>query len=154
MGKLITLVIVAICLLGCSSKNDLDNKERYFILTKVNNYKGLISFYREQLSKSDTPEVRFKLCEVYNKIDDYESSQNCLKELINNSPTDKSLLLSAQNNSALGHNEIALKQIDDALKLNPKMGVAYNLKGVLLAKVGDMDSGKYYFESARNLFVA
>ncbi|GKX51708.1 tetratricopeptide repeat protein [Budvicia aquatica] len=154
MGKLITLVIVAICLLGCSSKNDLDNKEREFILTKVNNYKGLISFYREQLSKSDTPEVRFKLCEVYNKIDDYESSQNCLKELINNSPTDKSLLLSAQNNSALGHNEIALKQIDDALKLNPKMGVAYNLKGVILAQVGDMENAKYYFESARKLFVA
>ncbi len=144
MGKLSALVI-SLLLVGCSSQTNLDNKEREFILTKVNNYKGLIAFYREQLSKNDTPEVRLKLCEVYNKIEDYESSQNCLKELVSSSPTDESLLLSAQNNSTLGHDEIALRQIDEAIKINPKMGEAYNLKGVILAHLGDLEKreGKF-----------
>lgn len=153
MGKLSALVI-SLLLVGCSSQTNLDNKEREFILTKVNNYKGLIAFYREQLSKNDTPEVRLKLCEVYNKIEDYESSQNCLKELVSSSPTDESLLLSAQNNSTLGHDEIALRQIDEAIKINPKMGEAYNLKGVILAHLGDLENAKTSFEKARNLFVA
>lgn len=154
MGKLIAVVISSLLLVACNSQTNLDNKEREFILTKVNNYKGLIAFYREQLSKNDTPEVRLKLCEVYNKIEDYESSQNCLKELVSTSPTDESLLLSAQNNSTLGHYEIALRQIDDALKINPKMGEAYNLKGVILAHLGDLENAKVNFEKARNLFVA
>lgn len=153
MGKLIALVI-SLVLMGCSSQNNLDNKEREFILTKVNNYKGLIAFYREQLSKNDTPEVRFKLCEVYNKIEDYESSQNCLKELLNTSPSDESLLLSARNNSTMGYNDLALKQINEALKMNPKMGEGYNLKGVILAHLGDLENAKENFEKARNLFVA
>lgn len=153
MGKLSALVI-SLLLVGCSSQTNLDNKERESILTKVNNYKGLIAFYREQLSKNDTPEVRLKLCEVYNKIEDYESSQNCLKELVSSSPTDESLLLSAQNNSTLGHDEIALRQIDEAIKINPKMGEAYNLKGVILAHLGDLENAKTSFEKARNLFVA
>ncbi|POT57839.1 hypothetical protein C3432_07810 [Citrobacter amalonaticus] len=153
MGKLIA-VLISLLLLGCSSQSSLDNREREFILTKVNNYKGLIAFYREQLSKNDTPEVRLKLCEVYNKIEDYESSQNCLKELVNTSPTAESLLLSAQNNSTLGHNDIALKQIDEALKMDPKLGEAFNLKGVILAHLGDLDNAKENFEKARNLFVA
>ncbi len=153
MGKLSALVI-SLLLVGCSSQTNLDNKEREFILTKVNNYKGLIAFYREQLSKNDTPEVRLKLCEVYNKIEDYESSQNCLKELVSSSPTDESLLLSAQNNSTLGHDEIALRQIDEAIKINPKMGEAYNLKGVILAHLGNLENAKTSFEKARNLFVA
>lgn len=153
MGKLSALVI-SLLLVGCSSQTNLDNKEREFILTKVNNYKGLIAFYREQLSKNDTPEVRLKLCEVYNKIEDYESSQNCLKELVSSSPTDESLLLSAQNNSTLGHDEIALRQIDEAIKINPKMGETYNLKGVILAHLGDLENAKTSFEKARNLFVA
>lgn len=153
MGKLSALVI-SLLLVGCSSQTNLDNKEREFILTKVNNYKGLIAFYREQLSKNDTPEVRLKLCEVYNKIEDYESSQNCLKELVSSSPTDESLLLSAQNNSTLGHDEIALRQIDEAIKINPKMGEVYNLKGVILAHLGDLENAKTSFEKARNLFVA
>lgn len=154
MVKLIVTLCLIFFLASCNTSKGLDNNEKEYILTKVNNYQGLIQFYREQLSKDDTPEVRFKLCEVYNKVNDIPSSQSCLHELLNNSPTDKSYLLAARNYLMLEDDDSALLMVTEALKKEPKNGEAYNVRGEILARKGKYDDAKRDFEKARELFVA
>lgn len=154
MVKLIVTLCLVFFLASCNTSKGLDNNEKEYILTKVNNYQGLIQFYREQLSKEDTPEVRFKLCEVYNKVNDIPSSQSCLNELLNNSPTDKSYLLAARNYLVLEDDDSALIMVTEALKKEPRNGEAYNVRGEILARKGKYDDAKRDFEKARELFVA
>ncbi|EDT7050075.1 tetratricopeptide repeat protein, partial [Salmonella enterica subsp. enterica] len=154
MVKLIVQLGLLFFLTACNTNKGLDNNEREYILTKVNNYQGLIQFYREQLSKEDTSEVRFKLCEVYNKVSDIPSSQSCLRELLNNSPTDKSYLLAAKNYLLLDDIEGALLMVNNALNKEPNNGEAFNVRGEILARRGDYDGARKDFEKARDLFVA
>lgn len=154
MVKLIVTLCLILFLASCNTSKGLDNNEKEYILTKVNNYQGLIQFYREQLSKEDTSEVRFKLCEIYNKVNDIPSSQICLRELLNNSPTDKSYLLAARNYLVLEDDDSALLMVTEALNREPKNGDAYNIRGEILARKGEYDNAKRDFEKARELFVA
>ncbi|EMD2586660.1 TPA: tetratricopeptide repeat protein [Salmonella enterica subsp. enterica serovar Newport] len=154
MVKLIVTFFLIFFLASCNTRKGLDNNEKEYILTKVNNYQGLIQFYREQLSKEDTPDVRFKLCETYNKVNDIPSSQSCLHELLNNAPTDKSYLLAARNYLVLEDDESALLMVTEALKKEPRNGEAYNIRGEILARKGNYDDAKHDFEKARELFVA
>ncbi|ECM4346214.1 tetratricopeptide repeat protein [Salmonella enterica subsp. enterica serovar Newport] len=154
MVKLIVTFFLIFFLASCNTRKGLDNNEKEYILTKVNNYQGLIQFYREQLSKEDTPDVRFKLCETYNKVNDIPSSQSCLHELLNNAPTDKSYLLAARNYLVLEDDESALLMVTEALKKEPRNGEAYNIRGEILARKGNYDDAKRDFEKARELFVA
>ncbi|ECJ2263189.1 tetratricopeptide repeat protein [Salmonella enterica subsp. salamae] len=154
MVKLIITFFLIFFLASCNTSKGLDNNEKEYILTKVNNYQGLIQFYREQLSKEDTPDVRFKLCETYNKVNDIPSSQSCLHELLNNAPTDKSYLLAARNYLVLEDDDSALLMVTEALKKEPRNGEAYNIRGEILARKGNYDDAKRDFEKARELFVA
>lgn len=154
MVKLIVTFFLIFFIASCNTGKGLDNNEKEYILTKVNNYQGLIQFYREQLSKEDTPEVRFKLCETYNKVNDIPSSQSCLNELLKNAPTDKSYLLAARNYLVLEDDDSALLMVTEALKKEPKNGEAYNIRGEILARKGNYDDAKRDFERARELFVA
>ncbi|EHI7576298.1 hypothetical protein J9T05_005059, partial [Salmonella enterica] len=154
MVKLIKTLCLVFLLVACNTNKGLDNNDKEYILTKVNNYQGLIQFYREQLSKKDTTEVRFKLCEIYNKVNDIPSSQSCLRELLNNSPTDKSYLLAAKNYLILEDDDSALVMVNKALEKEPNSGSAYNVRGEILARKGAYYEAKKDFEKARSLFVA
>ncbi|ECR0419036.1 tetratricopeptide repeat protein, partial [Salmonella enterica] len=154
MVKLIISLCFVFFLAACSTNKGLNNDDKEYILTKVNNYQGLIQFYREQLSKKDTTEVRFKLCEIYNKVNDIPSSQSCLRELLNNSPTDKSYLLAAKNYLILEDDDSALVMVKKALEKEPNNGDAYNVRGEIFARKGAYEEAKKDFEKARSLFVA
>ncbi|HGB4916470.1 TPA: hypothetical protein ACJGVM_003878 [Salmonella enterica subsp. enterica serovar Welikade] len=154
MVKLIISLCFVFLLAACSTNKGLNNDDKEYILTKVNNYQGLIQFYREQLSKKDTTEVRFKLCEIYNKVNDIPSSQSCLRELLNNSPTDKSYLLAAKNYLILEDEDSALVMVKKALEKEPNNGDAYNVRGEIFARKGAYEEAKKDFEKARSLFVS
>ncbi|HHQ7228715.1 TPA: tetratricopeptide repeat protein [Salmonella enterica subsp. enterica] len=154
MVKLIITLCFIFSLTACNTNKGLNNNDKEYILTKVNNYQGLIQFYREQLSKKDTTEVRFKLCEIYNKVNDIPSSQSCLRELLNSSPTDKSYLLAAKNYLILEDDDSALVMVKKALEKEPNNGGAYNVRGEILARKGEYEEAKKDFEKARSLFVA
>lgn len=154
MVKLIITLCFIFSLTACNTNKGLNNNDKEYILTKVNNYQGLIQFYREQLSKKDSTEVRFKLCEIYNKVNDIPSSQSCLRELLNSSPTDKSYLLAARNYLILDDDDSALVMVKKALEKEPNNGGAYNVRGEILARKGEYEDARKDFEKARSLFVA
>ncbi|WP_140918308.1 hypothetical protein [Limnobaculum xujianqingii] len=154
------IVCVTFCILllpGCQrslqGENQLNEKEQEYILTKVNNYQGLLKLYREKLSRKEDPTVRFKLAEYYNLVGDYDSSLHYLEPLIENKPNDKVYLLQAKNLSATGKDQQALIAITAALKLNAKNGEAYNMLGVLQAQQGEFNAAYQSFNTARALFV-
>lgn len=154
MVKLIVPLFLVFLLVACNTNSGLNSSDKEYILTKVNNYQGLIQFYREQLSKEDTAEVRYKLCEVYNRVNDIPSSQSCLRELLNNSPTDKSYLLASKNYLILEDEDSALFMVTKALEKEPNNGEAYNVRGEIFARKGRYDDARIDFEKARSLFVA
>lgn len=154
MVKLIVPLFLVFLLVACNTNSGLNSSDKEYILTKVNNYQGLIQFYREQLSKEDTTEVRYKLCEVYNRVNDIPSSQSCLRELLNNSPTDKSYLLASKNYLILEDEDSALFMVTKALEKEANNGEAYNVRGEIFARKGRYDDARIDFEKARSLFVA
>ncbi|ECB5901363.1 tetratricopeptide repeat protein, partial [Salmonella enterica subsp. enterica serovar Newport] len=77
-----------------------------------------------------------------------------LRELLNNSPTDKSYLLAAKNYLLLDDIEGALLMVNNALNKEPNNGEAFNVRGEILARRGDYDGARKDFEKARDLFVA
>lgn len=154
MVKLIFTLCFVFLLTACNTNNGLNSNDKEYILTKVNNYQGLIQFYREKLSKEDTTEVRYKLCEIYYKVNDIPSSLTCLRELLSNSPTDKSYLLAAKNYLVLEDDDSALIMVTKALEKEQNNGEAYNVRGEILARKGNYDDARKDFEKARSLFVA
>lgn len=142
---------------GCQSIFDdsaeLDNKQQEFILSKVNNYRGLINLYREKLNAKENPTDRYKLAKYYYLLEDYESSRLYLKPLMENRPDEDVLLLEGQNLLALGQNSEALSAIAKVLEMNPDNGEAWNIRGILLAQGGSFRDAYQAFESARMRFV-
>ena len=114
------VLLLSACQRSIYGENQLDEKQQEYILTKVNNYQGLVKLYREKLSRKEDPTVRFKLAEYYNLVGDYASSLHYLDRLIENRPNDKVYLLQAKNLSATGKDQQALTAITSALKLNAK----------------------------------
>lgn len=147
------ILLLAGCQRGIQGENKLDEKQQEYILTKVNNYQGLLKLYREKLSRKEDPTVRFKLAEYYNLVGDFDSSLHYLEPLIENRPDDKIYLLQAKNLSATGQDELALQAITSALKFNAKNGDAYNMLGVLQAQKGEFNAAYQSFNTARALFV-
>ncbi|MBK5143529.1 hypothetical protein I2494_07325 [Budviciaceae bacterium BWR-B9] len=147
------VLLLSACQRSIYGENQLDEKQQEYILTKVNNYQGLVKLYREKLSRKEDPTVRFKLAEYYNLVGDYDSSLHYLEPLIENRPNDKVYLLQAKNLSATGKDQQALAAITSALKLNAKNGEAYNMLGVLQAQQGEFNAAYQSFNTARALFV-
>ncbi|VTR14818.1 Flp pilus assembly protein TadD, contains TPR repeats [Serratia fonticola] len=106
INKVMFSSLLLLLLVGCQGRlnndNKLDENEQEYILSKVNNYQGLLKLYREKLSKKEDPEVRFKLAEYYNLVEDYGSSLHYLAPLLDNKPSDKIYLLQAKNLAAMG----------------------------------------------------
>ncbi|CAI1636999.1 lipoprotein NlpI [Serratia fonticola] len=157
INKVMFSSLLLLLLVGCQGRlnndNKLDENEQEYILSKVNNYQGLLKLYREKLSKKEDPEVRFKLAEYYNLVEDYGSSLHYLAPLLDNKPSDKIYLLQAKNLAAMGKDQEAQTAISAVLELNPKNGEAYNRLGVLQAQRGEFDAALQSFNTARALFV-
>lgn len=160
MGKLIYLAagLLSLCLIsGCqrSSFNEqrVDHRQKEYLLTKVNNYQGLISLYRDKLSQKDERNTRYRLAELYYQVEDYESSRHYLKPLLENSREEKGWLLESKNLLEMGKTEEALAAVERVQKMAPDSGEAWNLRGVLLAQSGEFQLAEQAFEEARLRFV-
>ena len=159
MGKLIYLAgLLSLCLIsGCqrSSFNEqsIDHRQKEYLLTKVNNYQGLISLYRERLSQKDDRDTRYRLAELYYQVEDYESSRHYLKPLLENAREEKGWLLESKNLLEMGKTEEALAALGRVQKMAPDSGEAWNLRGVLLAQSGEFKQAEQAFEQARLRFV-
>lgn len=159
MVKLIkTSALVLILMLGgchnlSGSGSEIDDSQREYILTKVNNYNGLIKLYREKLSRKEDKDTRFRLAEYYYLAEDFDSSRQYLKPLLANGPEERTLLLESKNQMELGHYADAQVMVASVLKQNPKNGEAWNMQGILLAQNGDFTGAARAFNSARQRFV-
>jgi tight adherence protein D len=75
VGKIISLtsLLALFVLCGCQSQTgsgELDDSQREYILSKVNNYNGLIKLYREKLSRKEDKDTRYQLAEYYYLAED------------------------------------------------------------------------------------
>lgn len=142
---------------GCaphsSNSKEINEQQQEYIFTKVNNYQGLLKLYREKLSRNEDPEVRFKLAEYYNLVNDFDSSLHYLAPLLEQSPDDKVFLLQGKNLMAMGKDSLAREAILYALDFNTKNGEAYNILGILQARNGEFNAAYQSFNHARELFV-
>ncbi len=160
MGKIIKLLPLLFCVMatGChnnySDDGSVDERQKEFILSKVNNYQGMIQLYRDKLNRREDPGVRYKLAELYYQVEDYESSRHYLSPLLADNPDEKTLILESKNLLESGELLDALAAIRQALKLDPKSGEAHNIQGILLAQTGDYPAALQAFKEARSRFVS
>lgn len=160
MVKIIKLsLLLSMLFMGGCQKNlpgnsgELDDSQREYILSKVNNYHGLIKLYREKLSRHEDNNTRYQLAEYYYLAEDFDSSRQYLKPLIANNPEERVLLLESKNQMELGHYAEAQAAVSTVLKKNVNNGEAWNMQGILLTQNGDFPGATRAFNSARQRFV-
>lgn len=158
MVKLIclTALLALFALGGCQNQTgsgELNDSQREYILSKVNNYNGLIKLYREKLSRKEDRDTRYRLAEYYYLAEDFDSSRQYLQPLIANNPDERALLLESKNLMELGHYSDAQAKVSRVIGQNPKSGEAWNMQGILLAQDGDFTGAARAFNQARQRFV-
>ncbi|MGL9720943.1 tetratricopeptide repeat protein [Symbiopectobacterium sp.] len=159
MGKLVhVLLLLSVFFLeGCVTKsgnhNAIDEEQKEFILTKMNDFQGLIKLYREKLNRKEDKKTRYILANHYHSAMDYESSRHYLAPLLVDNPDENILLLEGKNLLEQGHIAEALDKVRAALNKNPENGEALNTQGVLLAQQGNYLAAKVSFDKARTHFV-
>ncbi len=96
----LTTLLALFVLCGCQSQTsdggELNDSQREYILSKVNNYNGLIKLYREKLSRKEDKDTRYQLAEYYYLAEDFDSSRQYLQPLIANNPDERALLLASK----------------------------------------------------------
>lgn len=159
MVKLISLtaLLALFVLCGCQNQTgsggELNDSQREYILSKVNNYNGLIKLYREKLSRKEDKDTRYQLAEYYYLAEDFDSSRQYLQPLIANNPDERALLLASKNLMELGNYSDAQAMVSAVLRQNPTSGEAWNMQGILLAQDGDFSGAARAFNQARQRFV-
>lgn len=158
MVKIINLAVILSMLLtgGCqtfNNSNELDDSQREYILSKVNNYNGLIKLYREKLSRKEDKETRYQLAKYYYMAEDFESSRQYLQPLLTDNSDERALLLESKNLLELERLAEAQAAISQVIKRNHKNGEAWNVQGILMAQNGDFTGAFSAFNHARQLFV-
>ncbi|MFK3703846.1 tetratricopeptide repeat protein [Klebsiella sp. NPDC088457] len=141
---------------GCQNQTgsgELNDSQREYILSKVNNYNGLIKLYREKLSRKEDQDTRYRLAEYYYLAEDFDSSRQYLQPLIANNPDERALLLESKNLMELGSYSEAQAVVSRVIGQNPKSGEAWNMQGILLAQDGDFTGAARAFNQARQRFV-
>nr|WP_318384059.1 hypothetical protein [uncultured Enterobacter sp.] len=155
MVKKILSALVCVVLAGCSGKDlkgssEIEQKE--YIYTQLNDYPNLIDIYRNKLRENDNDEDRFKLADLYYKVEDYSSSNIYLQPLVERNKKEEYLLLQARNYLELGDEKSCESILDQLALKNPTSGEIWNLYGVLFAQKGHYDKSQQAFEKARGLF--
>ncbi|WP_241625033.1 tetratricopeptide repeat protein [Rosenbergiella epipactidis] len=151
---IISLLVLSL-MAGCTSSGNGDYSKKITpasegLLLKVKNYTGLIKLKREELKKSNNPKVRYDLADYYYQSQDYRSSMYYLKPLLASGASADIYLLQAKNLSALGEYKKSLQFVDIALSKERNNSDGLNLKGVIQAQMGEMDSAINSFMQARS----
>ncbi|WP_241608347.1 tetratricopeptide repeat protein [Rosenbergiella epipactidis] len=151
---IISLLVLSL-MTGCTSSGNGDYSKKITpasegLLLKVKNYTGLIKLKREELKKSNNPKVRYDLADYYYQSQDYRSSMYYLKPLLASGASADIYLLQAKNLSALGEYKKSLQFVDIALSKERNNSDGLNLKGVIQAQMGEMDSAINSFMQSRS----
>lgn len=158
--NIIKKLISSMCVLtalGCQSGLNSDagavDSQQEYILSKVNNYSGLIKLYRDKLNKKENSDDRYKLARYYYLVEDYSASRLYLKPLLKGNPTSDTLLLESKNLLEQGSTSSALSIINRVLTKDHGNGEAWNIQGILMAQIGDFEAASKAFDEARSRFV-
>ncbi|MFC1234491.1 tetratricopeptide repeat protein [Vibrio sp. F74] len=157
MKKMKATVLIALSLLGCASdanKEELideatfDSREK--MLVSSGNGKAVIDFYKDELQKRDSEEIRLRLVQAYININDYESAFFHLDDIeINDANVSKVAFLKAKVYLAMGDIESAYLRAQTALAVKSIYPEAENLMGLILAEKGDYQKSKEFFLLAK-----
>lgn len=158
MGKLVRFYFLFAVFFSWDARQEQEiriklMKKKVFILTKINDFQGLIKLYREKLNHKEDAKTRFTLAKYYHLAMDYESSRHYLLPLLSDNHDEDTLLLEGKNLLEQRHIAEAIERVNSALKKNPENGEALNIQGVLLAQQGDYLAAKAAFDKARSRFV-
>ncbi|HEA3301634.1 TPA: tetratricopeptide repeat protein [Pasteurella multocida] len=130
-------------------------KETLYLNTQ--NYESLISLYRNILKEKEDPMIRYKLANTYYDKGDSHSSSLYLASLLSQ---DQKSEISKKAKELQIKNLIQLKKYDEAvaianelLVLVPNNGIAYNLRGIAFAQLGNLNKARDDINKARELFI-
>lgn len=155
-SKFIVFSTFILLLNGCSWKNNMNQKEfsyRENILTKANNYGGLIILYRNKLKIKEDDTVRLKLANAYYLAGDTHSSLYYLGPIAHK--RDESIyLLLAKNFINNNDNAGAKVSVDKLLAMSPNSAEGHNINGIILANNGDINKAEKAIEKSRHLFIS
>ncbi|MFQ1050756.1 tetratricopeptide repeat protein [Avibacterium paragallinarum] len=160
--KTVYLLSAVIILSGCTQNifqafttKDISVKEKFYESSQ--NYRGLISLYRESLKEKENPEIRYKLSESYYKIGDSKSSMLYLLPLFSDKKAEANLqniyLLKIKNTLHQGNYQQAIDDAKIMLEKYPDNGEGYNLLGIAYAKLHNYKQARESFENARKYFI-
>ncbi|PAF45749.1 hypothetical protein [Helicobacter sp. 11S02629-2] len=152
------LVFIGILMYGCSnfaSTTDIykDEFRKEKILLSTKSYSELIEINKEKLRKQDTKEIRLKLSQNYYDAKDYDSSLYYLKPLLQDDKNLDAFMLDAKTLDALGRYKEALDSINMVLDKKPTLARAYNIRGVIYAKLREFDKAEKDFLQAKEFLL-
>lgn len=157
--KFNTAIIVSIFTLlinGCSWSDNMSKNEftyRESILTKANNYSGLITLYRNKLKITEDDDIRLKLANAYYMSGDSKSSLYYLKP-ITHKQSDSIYLLQAKSLINENNNAEAHIVVNKLLASSPNNAEAHNMDGIILASNGEIAKAESAIEKSRALFIS
>lgn len=155
-NKFIIFTIFTLLLNGCSWKNNMSQKDFYYrekILTKANNYGGLIKLYRNKLKVKEDDSIRLKLANAYYLAGDTHSSLYYLGPIAHKR-NEYIYLLLAKNLINNNDNVGAKVAVDKLLEMSPSNAEGHNINGIILANNGDLNKAEKAIEKSRHLFIS
>ncbi|WP_438812526.1 type II secretion system F family protein [Symbiopectobacterium sp.] len=128
IGKLVHVLLslsvffLAKCVTKSGNHNAIDEEQKEFPLTKMNDFQGLIKLYREKLNRKEDKKTQYILANHCHSAMDYKSSRHYLAPLLVDNPDEDILLLEGKNLLEQGHIAEALDRVRAALNKTLKMG--------------------------------
>ena len=140
---------------GSVSTQNILQKEKLY--QSSNDYRALVSLYRDYLKNKEDSTIRYKLAENYYLLGDSKSSSIYLAPVLQTSSgklENEVYLLQIRNYIQLKQYDEAIKLADVQLKKNPKDGSIYNLRGIAYAQIGNLSQAYNDLMSARENFIS
>ncbi|MDD1828124.1 tetratricopeptide repeat protein [Photobacterium sp. ZSDE20] len=154
IGKRIGFILLTLSVLaGCQSAPSQQDLQLGDVtsMEKVNNYDGLISYYKSQLEQgSEDPEVKEKLAWAYFHKGDIESADFYVQHLQNEGFENPNLYqLEGQVFDAINDIESAISAYLASIDAGNRTGQIHVLLGVSYTKVGKYDEAQKELNQAR-----
>lgn len=159
----ICIILLAACIHLPAGKNPHLNKNSLTqedlsaaesILIHSHDYQGLAEFYKGNLKKKDTLEMRLKLAKNYLTMHDADSAVFYLQPLAERGTSNSSelyfVLAKAYYES---HDNInAAHNAQRAIELDSQNGAAFNLLGIIYSSQMEIEKSRQYFTQARAVY--
>lgn len=139
---------------GKLTQKDLSAAES--ILVHSRDYQGLAEFYKGNLKKKDTLEMRLKLAKNYLVMHDADSAVFYLQPLAEKEPmiqnSELYFILAKAYYESESSNAKAIYYANRAVKIDSKNGDALNLLGIIYSSEMNVKKSREYFNQARQVY--